>query len=112
MTSVARSGDTGFLRFAEREPDVTAIVDPRGRQWSRGEVRALVNRTARAFRTAGLNPGDTVAVVVPNCAEHVIVLLAAVEAGLYIVPINWHLAPSEVAFLLEDSGAKAIVTHR
>jgi long-chain acyl-CoA synthetase len=103
--------NTGFAYFARRDPAVTAVVDPGGREWSRGEVLGLVNRTARAFRSAGLNPGDALAVAAPNCAEHLVVLLAGIEAGLYLVPINWHLAPNEVAFLLKDSGAKAIVTH-
>ncbi len=103
--------NTGFSYFAERDPDAIAIVDPSGRMWTRRETSALVNRTARAFRAAGLSPGDAIAIVAPNCAEHVVVLLAGIEAGLYLVPINWHLSPSEVAFLLKDSGVKAIVTH-
>jgi long-chain acyl-CoA synthetase len=102
---------TGFAFFAERDPAAAAIIDPNGRVWSRGEVRALANRTARAFRSSGLCPGDAVAVSAPNCAEHVAVVLAGIDAGLHVVPINWHLAPSEIAFLLQDSGAKVIVAH-
>lgn len=102
----------GFAHFAQIDASAIAIIDPQGHAWLRGEVRQLANRIGNAFRAAGLVPGDVLAIAAPNCAEYLVVYLAAVETGLYIVPINWHFTPSEIAFLLQDSGAKAIVTHR
>jgi long-chain acyl-CoA synthetase len=103
--------EIGFRHFAQRDRDRTAIVDPRGRSWSRGELLDLIDRTAGAFAAAGLSPEDVVAIVAPNCAEYLAVYLAGIEAGLYVVPVNWHLAEQEIAFILADSGAKAIVAH-
>ena len=39
------------------------------------------------------------------------VLLAAQQAGLYYVPINYRLAPPEIAYILKDSEAKLLISH-
>ncbi|HEY8520081.1 MAG TPA: AMP-binding protein [Gammaproteobacteria bacterium] len=103
--------DIGFLRFAARDPHEVAVVDPTGRPWSRGELGALVARLARAFRAAGLAPRETIAIAAPNCAEYLAAYLAGVYAGLFVVPVNWHLAPNETEHILTDSGARAVVVH-
>jgi long-chain acyl-CoA synthetase len=59
----------------------------------------------------GLEPGDALAILAPNCAEYLAVHLAGIAAGLYVVPINWHLADREIAYMLANSGAKAVVAH-
>jgi len=57
--------------------------------------------------TAGLQPGDRVALVLPNCAEYLELLYGIWWAGLAAVPVNYKLHTKEVAFILEDSGAAA-----
>ena len=47
----------------------------------------------------------------PNCAEFIATNLACAQAGWYLVPINWHLAPAEIAYILQDSEAKAFIAH-
>ena len=101
----------GIHHFREKDPAFTCVVDPQGREWSRDEFVSRVNRLARAFRSAGLTDGDVVAIVSPNCAEYLIVYFAATHAALSVVPVNWHLAEPELRFLIEDSGAKALVVH-
>lgn len=103
--------EIGFRHFAQRDPHAVAVVEARGPRWSYGRLAGLVYSTARALRGAGLSVGDAVAIVAPNCAEYLAVYLAAIEAGLYVVPINWHLADGEIAYVLEDSQAKAVVAH-
>ncbi len=106
-----RVTNLSFNDFAEREPAGIAIHDTRGRRWSRGELYTLINQTARALGAAGFRSGDAIAIVSPNCAEYLAVYLAAIQAGLFIVPVNWHLAKPEQDFIIEDSGAKAIFAH-
>jgi long-chain acyl-CoA synthetase len=101
----------GFWAFAESNPQQLALVDPAGREWSRGELLAECNRIAHGLRELGLEKGDTVAAILPNCAEFVALNLAVTQIGMYLVPINWHLAVPEVAYVLDDSGAKVFVTH-
>lgn len=69
----------------------------------------LAERVARIggglARDYKLEPGDRVAVVMPNIAEYVEILFAIWWAGLVAVPVNWKLHPREVDYILSDSGA-------
>lgn len=101
----------GLRHFAARDRDAVAVIEQNRTIWSRGELLDLTDRTAWAFIEAGLEPGDVVAIVAPNCAEFLAAYLGGIAAGLYVVPINWHLAAPEIDYLLENSGAQAIVAH-
>jgi long-chain acyl-CoA synthetase len=101
----------GLRLFAAREPGAVAIVDGAGRAWTRGVLSDLIDRTAGGFVAADLGSGDVVAIVAPNCAELLAVHLAGIAAGLYVVPINWHLTEREIAYVLADCGAKAVIAH-
>jgi long-chain acyl-CoA synthetase len=101
----------GVRYFAQRDRDFVAVIDAMGARRSRGALQDVVNRTARALTAAGLEPGDSIAIVAPNCAEYLAITLAGLTAGLYVVPVNWHLAVAETAFVLADSGAKALFAH-
>ena len=98
--------ELGFWNFAQQSPDKLALVDPTGREWSRGELFAESNKIAHGLRSLGLEKGDCVAVVFENCAEMFQVYLAVTQIGMYMTPINNHLTGPEVAFIVEDSGAK------
>jgi long-chain acyl-CoA synthetase len=101
----------GFRFFAQHAPSAVAVVDGAGRTWPRGELLELVDRIAGALVGAGLKRGDVIAIVAPNCAEYLAVHLAGLAAGLYVVPVNWHLAERELAYILRNSGAKAVFAH-
>ncbi|MFP6580601.1 MAG: acyl-CoA synthetase [Myxococcota bacterium] len=103
--------DHGFWSYAERDPDALALIDPAEVRWTRGELHAASNRIVGALRAIGLERGDAVALDAPNCAEFFAVYLACTQAGFYLVPINWHLAPAEVAYIVQDSEAKAFIAH-
>ena len=97
----------GFWNFARSNPQALAIVDPEGRETTRGELHAECNRLVHALRALGLARGDAFAVLSPNSREFLALYLAAAQGGFYMVPLNWHLAAPEVAYILQDSGAKA-----
>ena len=74
-----------------------------------GELEARANRLAHWFRSAGLREGDVVAILMDN-NEHIhAVMWAARRAGLYYVPINTHLTAAEAAYIIDNSGATAII---
>jgi long-chain acyl-CoA synthetase len=102
---------SGFWKYAQEDPDYLAIVDPSGTEYRAGEVLARANQMVHALRAAGLGPGDTVAAVLPNGITPMWVYLAALQAGWYYVPINYRLSPAEIGYILEDSDAKAFVSH-
>ena len=91
-------------------PDKPAIImHPSGTVITFGELEARANRLAHLFRSAGLVEGDAVAILMET-SEHIhAVMWAARRAGLYYVPINTHLTASEVAYIVDNSSAKAIV---
>ncbi len=101
----------GFRYFADTDPDFVAIVGPEGERWTRAALADFAGRLSKAFASAGLSAGDAVAVVSRNCPEYVAVYFAAVDLGLDVVPVNWHLTHREVEFVLRDSGCRAVVAH-
>ena len=76
-----------------------------------GELLAGMNQMARGLTTLGLGPGDTLAVVLANRREFIEAYGAAIQSGLFFVGVNWHLGGDEVAYILKDSGAKALVAE-
>jgi long-chain acyl-CoA synthetase len=103
--------DFGFAYFSEQNPSAVAMVDVTGEEWSRLRLLDLATSLASGFESAGLDERAVVAIISPNCAEYVAVYFAAIRAGLYVVPVNWHLSVDEITYILIDSGAKAIVVN-
>ncbi|MGZ7013556.1 MAG: AMP-binding protein [Acidimicrobiales bacterium] len=101
----------GFWSAAADDPERLAIIDPAGRRWSAGEVLAGANRLVHALRAQGLVEGDPVATLMPNCAEGIEVLMAVFQSGWNYVPLNNNLTAAEVAYILQDCGARALVAH-
>ncbi len=101
--------DLGFWKLATDDPDHLALVEPGGRQHSAGELHASANQVVHGLRELGLGAGDTLAVVLENEAAMVEIMLAAGQAGLYVTPINGHLAAPEIAYIVADSDAKALI---
>jgi fatty-acyl-CoA synthase len=58
---------------------------------------------------AGLRPGDVVALLTENNLRAFEVYWAAMRSGLYITAVNWHLKPDEIAYIVNDSGATALI---
>lgn len=88
------------------------LLHPSGRAVSFDDLDAAANRLARFLGSAGLVSGDTVAVLMEN-NEHIhAAMWAARRSGLYYTLVNTHLSASEVAYIISDSGAKALVSSR
>ena len=92
---------------ARRDPAGLALDDGlRRRSWA--ELFDRATRGARLFRDGlGLREGDHAALLLGNRAEAVELVHAAILAGIWLTPVNTHLTPEEVAYVLADSGAKA-----
>ncbi|WP_327087272.1 acyl-CoA synthetase [Nonomuraea sp. NBC_01738] len=102
-------GTLGFWRLAQADPDWVAAVDPDGREHRAGDLLARSNRLVHGLRELGLREGDGLCGLVPNGADGLVLYLAALQAGWYYTPINWHLTGPEIAYILEDSEAKAFI---
>jgi long-chain acyl-CoA synthetase len=104
-------GDLGFWALAHEDPDHLAVVAPDGVEYRAAELLGRANQVVHALRGLGLETGDVVATLLPNGVDMFELYLAALQAGWYLVPINHHLIGPEVAYILDDSGAKAFVAH-
>ncbi len=71
--------------------------------------RAL--RAAAGLQSLGVGAQDAIAVFLRNDFPFVEAAYAANRLGAHLVPINWHFSSSEAGYVLEDSGAKAVVAH-
>ena len=97
-----------LARHARKTPDATALrFEGTGRTY--GELDERVTRLARALRERGVGAGDRVAVLALNGMETWEAYLAGVRLGAIVVPVNFRLVADEVAYVLTDSGAVALV---
>ncbi|MEM8697178.1 MAG: fatty acid--CoA ligase [Pseudomonadota bacterium] len=80
-----------------------------GRETSFADFRDTTVNLSRALRAAGIGKGDRIAWIGKNSDRYFALLFGAARASAVTVPIGWRLAPKEMAFILEDSGAVALV---
>jgi long-chain acyl-CoA synthetase len=104
-------GDLGFWRLAEADRERLALVGPDGTERTAGQLLDAANQAANGLRAHGLKSGDTVALLLPNSVELIELYLGALQVGLYVTPINFHLVGPEVAYILGDAEAKVFVAH-
>src|ERR1700743_2061165 len=95
-------------RQARSQPDATAL-SYEGRTISFAEFDALTNQCANALIAAGLQPGDRIACLARNNDDFYVLWLGAVKARVCLAPVNWRLAPPEIAFILKDADARLLV---
>ncbi len=95
---------------AQNTPDKPAVIlAETGETVTYRQLEHNSAALARLLHDAGLRPGDVVAVLSDNAAPVFDVYWAAHRSGLYITAINHHLTPAEAAYIVNDSGAKALI---
>jgi candicidin polyketide synthase FscB len=97
-----------FAAAADRAPDAVAITDQdrslTWRQW-RAEVGAL----ARGLQETGVEPGDVVAVQLPNCTDFETLHVAIAAAGAVMMPVHVGNSSADVLALLDRAEPAAVV---
>jgi long-chain acyl-CoA synthetase len=101
-------GQLGIWNIAEREPDRLALVDADHEGTTFGELHREANRLVHALRARGLATGDVVATLLLNSRTGVALSLATSQAGLYLVPINYHFTAAEAGYILADPGGEGL----
>src|SRR5437588_9611110 len=92
-------------RAARYFPGQPALIFE-GTPTSYAELHQRVKRVAAGLAEAGIEPGDRVALFLPNIPEFVVVYQACQWVGAITVSVNAMLTTDEIRYLLEDSGAK------
>src|SRR6056297_1481270 len=103
---------TTALRFPNRPAMSFQIFsDPKSKAetltWA--DLHGRTTQAANLFRSLGVEEGDVVAYLLPNCNEAVYTLLGGMTAGI-VSPINPLLDVEQIAGILNETGAKVVVT--
>jgi long-chain acyl-CoA synthetase len=94
---------------ARRDPGKTAVILGEA-TLSYAQLDQLSDRVAASLTAGGLAPGDRVGLQLPNIPQFVIAYFGILKAGGVVVPMNVLLKAPEIAFQLEDSQARALIT--
>jgi long-chain acyl-CoA synthetase len=91
--------------------DKPAVIDPDGSVTTFAGLLDASNRVANGLTALNLGDDDVVAMVLKNSHRVYEVFSAVLQSGAYFTPVNWHLRPDEIAYILSDSGAKVVITE-
>jgi acyl-CoA synthetase (AMP-forming)/AMP-acid ligase II len=96
-------------RHRAAQPDKVAFEDARSSVTYK-ELEEATARLATYLQASGVQAGDRIAIVLPNCIEWVVSCLACARAGAVAVPISHDAAGPEIEYRLADGTCTAVVT--
>lgn len=122
MRNEARFGDRVVPAFVDRPKSLWAMVEqaaarnPEGealicgeRRMNWRETRRAAARLAGGFEALGVEPGDRIALMIGNRVEFVLAMFAAAQLGAICAPLSTRLQTPEIAYALNDCGAKLLI---
>lgn len=99
-----------FFGRAAAAPDRTVVfMADQGRDTTAGALAQQAQQMAQWLAAQGLQAGERFAVLLENRVEILALALAAREAGLYAAVLSTHLTVDEVAYIVQDCGARLVV---
>jgi long-chain acyl-CoA synthetase len=93
---------------AERHPSLVAL-EFFGATTTYRQLHHAIQRVAEGLRNLGVQKGDPVAIVLPNCPEHIVAFYAVLRLGAVVVEHNPLYTPRELRHQFEDHGAKVAI---
>ncbi|TFG96677.1 MAG: long-chain-fatty-acid--CoA ligase [Myxococcales bacterium] len=100
-----------FFDVHAREHPQHPCISFGGRTLSYAEAAAESHRLARALLASGLGPGDRFGLLAKNALEYLLFFLAGSKTGIVPVPLNYRLAPPELAYILNDARTRLVVAR-
>ncbi|MBT2224768.1 AMP-binding protein [Nonomuraea sp. NEAU-A123] len=98
----------GFYEIAAADAGRPALLGPDGATY--GELLSRANQASHGLAARGVARGDSVVTVLRNGLDALTMMLATYQIGAYLVPVNWHFTDEEIAYIVADCGAKAVVS--
>ena len=98
-----------FLEYYARNTPEAPCISESEVSLSYAELEAAANRLAHGFLDLGVEKGQRVAILGENSVEHSMLFMAASKVGAVSVPLNYRLAPAELAFVISDSNTRALL---
>src|SRR5215212_10440806 len=112
MSSTPRSIPELLKQRVSAAPDKLFLFsEPDKRQFTYKEFEAAVMRTARMLAAKGVRMGDVVSLLLPNSVEYVIAYFACWQIGALAGPINSLLKSQEIAYVISNSEARALLVN-
>ncbi|GGW36525.1 non-ribosomal peptide synthetase [Streptomyces xantholiticus] len=105
------SWPAAFEQQVWRTPDAVALVCE-DRELTYAELNGAANRLARLLLSRKVGAEHVVGVALPRSPELVVALLAVMKAGAAYLPLDADHPQDRIAYMLDDSGARTIVTTR
>ena len=96
------------LHAASQPDKAAALMADTGEALTYRQLNERSRKVATYLRRQGLKSGDHVAVLMRSCLDYFVATWAARRSELHFTPINWHLTPDEIAYIIEDCGARAV----
>jgi len=97
-------------KAVEFYPDKTAVIDGE-RSFTYAQVGARTAALARFFQARGIEPADRISVLEVNSHAYLETYYAAAGIGAILNPLNYRLAPKEIAYILRDSGSRWLLVN-
>ncbi|SFY36492.1 Phosphopantetheine attachment site, partial [Pseudomonas sp. NFACC49-2] len=98
-----------FEALAQANPQASAAVHDCN-SLTYAELNARANRLARHLAGQGVQPGDRVAILLERSLELLVSQLAVLKCAAVFVPLDIHAPLERQQFMIEDSGAKVLLT--
>jgi long-chain acyl-CoA synthetase len=96
---------------AAQDPDGPALIfEPSGRTVTWSTYEKTANQMAHLLRQTGLAKGDHLAIFMENIPEVLLAEAGAERTGVYFTPVNSYLSAEEVAYIVNDSKARVVLT--
>jgi fatty-acyl-CoA synthase len=100
-----------IARHAAEHGSARAYWTPR-RVWNFSDLWDSAGRAAAGLAQQGIGRGDRVACLTKHTAECVALVLGACRLGAVCMPVNWRLAPPEIAYIVKDGNARFMMADR
>ena len=98
-----------YVEYYARNNPERPCVTQAASSWSYQKMDQCSNQLANGLLSLGVSRGQRIAILGENSPEHYLMFLAASKIGAVAVPLNYRLAPAEVAYIINDAEAKMML---
>src|SRR4051812_33430921 len=103
---------SSFVAFHGRQSPQRCALKYRGEEISYADLHRRIGMAGGFLVSRGVGAGDVVAVLMKNSAAFLEIALAASHIGAVFLPINFRLSADEVAYIVENSGARILIADQ
>src|SRR3954469_4260787 len=103
---------SSFIAFHARQTPTHCALKYRGQEISYAALNGRIRTVGGWMASRGIGANDVVAVLMKNSPAFLDIAFAASHIGAIFLPINYRLASDEVAYIVENSGARVLIADQ